>query len=437
LGKEVAPIPLKEYLTGLPRVKVVKEPVDPKLDVTAALLSDPYHTLWFQGTGGHSLVGNLWPNRAAIADYFRVAPHELPDLLLHALENPTPPKLVKDKVIWRAREEPDLSKFSVPQFYPKDAGNYLTASIFSSFWKGKRNLSYHRFWVKGPTGGPARIVPRHLDRMFREARKEGKELPVAIIVGAPPEVLIAAACSIDYATDEMDVASALHQRRTGKPLQAVELENGIRVPAEAEIVMDAAITLKDDSEGPFLDILGVYDAERVQPVVRVDKVHTVEDPVLYSILPGSEEHFLLMGLPKEPFIIHSVRSVVPGAKAVRLTEGSCGWLNAVISIQKRREGDGKNAIMAAFSGHASLKHVTVVDNDVDIFNDREVEWAIATRFQADKGLVVVPGATGSSLDPSATKDGITTKWGIDATIPLGAPREPYVKETFPKQKPEP
>jgi UbiD family decarboxylase len=434
LAKEIPPVPLKDYLTGLPRLKVVKEPVDPKLEVSAALLSDPYHTLWFQGTGSHSLVGNLWPNRSAIAEYFRVAASELPDLLLHALENPTPPKLVKDKIAWRAREEPDLSKLPVPQFYPKDAGNYLTASIFSSFWKGKRNLSYHRFWVKGPGGGPIRLVPRHLDRMYREAKKESIELPVEIIVGAPPEVLLAAACSIDYATDEMDVASALHQRRTGKPLQVVELENGTRVPAEAEIVIDAVITHKEEREGPFLDVLGTYDAERVQPVVRVEKVHTVEDPVLYNIVPGSEEHFLLMGLPKEPFIMHSVRSVVPGVKAVRLTEGGCGWLNGVVSIQKRRDGDGKNAITAAFAGHASLKHVTVVDSDVDIFNDRDVEWAVATRFQADKGLVVVTGATGSTLDPSATKDGITTKWGIDATLPIGAPRDPYIKENFPKER---
>jgi len=434
----VAPIPLKEYLTSLPRLKVVKEPVNPKLEVTAALLSDPYHTIWFQGTPGHSLVGNLWPNRKSIAEYFGVTERELPDMLLKALEHPTPPKLVKDKITWSAKEEaPDLSKWPVPQFYPKDAGNYLTATVFSSVWKGKRNLSYHRFWVKGPTGGPARIVPRHLDRMFREARKEGKELPVAIIIGAPPEVLLAAACSIDYTTDEMDVASALHQHRTGKPLRAVELENGIHVPAEAEIVMEGAITIKDEREGPFLDILGVYDAERVQPVVRVDKVHTVEDPVLYNILPGSEEHFLFMGLPKEPFIMHSVRSVVPGVRAVRLTEGSCGWLNCAVSIQKRRDGDGRNAIMAAFSGHASLKHVTVVDSDVDIFNDREIEWAVATRFQADKGLVLIPGATGSSLDPSATKDGITTKWGIDATLPIDAPREPFLRETFPRERREP
>ncbi len=82
-----------------------------------------------------------------------------------------------------------------------------------------------------------------------------------------------------------------------------------------------------------------------------------------------------------------------------------------------------------------MKHVTVVDADVDIFNDREVEWAVATRFQADKGLVVVPGATGSSLDPSATKDGVTTKWGIDATLPIEAPREPFVRERFPEGKP--
>lgn len=428
--------PLRDYLASLPRVKIVKDPVDPKLGFTRALVSDPSHTLWFQGRPGPTAVGNLWPDRATMAAYFKVKIEELPDLLLHALEHPLAPKLVTEGVVWRAQvHEPDLSRWPVPQCYPKDAGKYLTSSIFSATWKGKRNLSYHRLWVKGPRGGPARIVPRHIDRMYREARKEGNELPVAIIVGAPPEVLLAAACSTDYAVDEMEVASALRQRVTGQPLPVAEVESGIRVPAEAEIVMEGAITLEDDQEGPFLDILGIYDPVRTEPVIRVDRIHSVEQPVLHTILPGSEEHLLLMGLPREPFILRAVRSVVPGVRAVRLTEGGCGWLNGVVSIQKRRNGDGKNAIMAAFAGHGSMKHVTVVDADVDIFNDREVEWAVATRFQADKGLVVVPGATGSSLDPSATKDGVTTKWGIDATLPIEAPREPFVRERFPEGKP--
>jgi UbiD family decarboxylase len=123
-----------------------------------------------------------------------------------------------------------------------------------------------------------------------------------------------------------------------------------------------------------------------------------------------------MGLPRESTILKSVSQVVPRVNGARLTEGGCCWLHGVVSITKQREGDGKNAIMAAFSGHPSMKRVVVVDSDIDIYNDEEVEWALATRFQADRDLVVVSKARGSTLDPSS--DGLTTKMGLDATKPL-------------------
>ena len=421
-------IPLADFLPTLPHIRMVEEKVDPHLGISRELLRTPNEAVWFRGFRNPSVVGNLWPTRESVAQCYGATPAELTEILLSAIEHPVAPALGATRVSWREQEtKSGLGSWPVPHFFPRDAGPYLTAAVYSATWKGKRNLSYHRLWVRGDSGGPMRLVPRHLDRMVREARNARVELPVALILGAPIDVLLAAACSTDYAVDEMEIASALHQRRTGSPLSVFELPNGIRVPAQAEIILEGRITLRDEEEGPFLDILGTYDARRVQPVVQIDTVHTVKSPVLHAILPGSNEHFLLMGLPREPLILRAVRSVVPGVKCVRLTEGGCGWLNGVVSIEKRREGDGKNAIMAAFSGHFSMKHVTVVDADIDVFNDREVEWAVATRLQADKGLIVVPGATGSSLDPSATKEGVTTKWGIDATLPVNAPREPFEK----------
>ncbi len=429
MGKGSGPqVPLATFLPTLAHVREVADPVSPHLEVTREWLRTPHETVWFRSFRNPSLVGNLWPTRESVAACYGATAREFTEILLQAIEHPTPPAVVKTTAPWQENEsKPRLTEWPVPHFYPEDAGSYLTAAIFSSQWKGKRNLSYHRLWIQGDDGGPMRLVPRHLDRMVQEARRSREELPVSIFIGAPIDVLLAAACSTDYAVDEMEIASALHQRRTGEPLRVVEMPDGSRVPFEAEIVLRGRITLADAEEGPFLDILGTYDTKRIQPVVRIESVHTVKSPVLHAIVPGSDEHFLLMGLPREPLMLRSVRSVVPGVRAVRLTEGGCGWLNGVVAIDKRREGDGKNAILAAFSGHASLKQVTIVDSDIDIFHDREVEWAVATRLQADRGLVVIPGATGSSLDPSASKDGITTKWGIDATLPLGIPREPFLK----------
>jgi 2,5-furandicarboxylate decarboxylase 1 len=205
---------------------------------------------------------------------------------------------------------------------------------------------------------------------------------------------------------------------SGRPLESAKLKSGLLVPAEAEFVMEGRLTSETVEEGPFVDITGTYDDRRTQPVFKVDRLYMRHDPIFHIVLPGGLEHYLLMGLPREPMIYRAVNQVVPKVHAVRLTEGGCCWLHGVVSITKNKEGDAINAIMAAFSGHPSMKQVTIVDEDIDILDERRVEWAVATRFQADKGLVVVNHAAGSSLDPSS--HGTTSKVGIDATKPIGA-----------------
>jgi UbiD family decarboxylase len=198
-------------------------------------------------------------------------------------------------------------------------------------------------------------------------------------------------------------------------------------PAEAELLLEGRISFKDEAEeGPVVDITGTYDSKRMQPIVEVVNVMHREDYVYQALLPGGSEHRLLMGLPREAAIYEAVSKVVPSVRAVNLSNGGCGWLHAIISIQKQTDGDAKNALLAAFAAHPSLKHAVVVDSDIDVFNPNEVEWALATRFQADEDLIVIPKVRGSTLDPSADqKSGLTAKMGIDATCPLGVPRRNF------------
>jgi len=196
------------------------------------------------------------------------------------------------------------------------------------------------------------------------------------------------------------------------------------VPSSCDYVFEGKITFETAEEGPFVDITGTYDMVRDQPVIKIDKMWSCKDPIFHLLLPGGYDHFLLMGLPREPVILKTVRQAVPRVKNVRLTEGGCCWLNGVVSIAKNKEGDGVNAIMAAFSGHTSMKQVIIVDDDIDIFDDREVEWAVATRMQGDQ-IIKIPSAAGSSLDPSS--DTTTWKIGYDATIPLNKDRKLYEK----------
>jgi UbiD family decarboxylase len=170
-------------------------------------------------------------------------------------------------------------------------------------------------------------------------------------------------------------------------------------------------------EGPFVDITGTQDPVRKQPILEVDRIYYRDDAIFQIILPAANEHYLMMGMPREPVIKKAVGVAVPEVHAVRLTEGGCCWLHGVVSITKQKEGDSVNAILAALGSHTSMKLVTVVDEDIDVYDDREVEWALATRFQGDKDLVLVKNARGSSLDPSA--DQTTAKIGLDATKPIG------------------
>jgi UbiD family decarboxylase len=283
------------------------------------------------------------------------------------------------------------------------------------------NTSFHRIMMRDEKTAAIRLVPRHLYSMWKDRAEGGEELEVRIIVGNPVHLLLAGAVSTAYGVSELEIASAMSEKAFGKPLEVVEV-GGIPVPVESEFVFEAKIIPELVDEGPFVDITGTYDYVRKQPLVVFERMYHVDDPIFHALLPGGYEHFMLMGLPKEPQIYASVKRVVPKVHGVRLTEGGAMWLHAVVSITKQHDGDGKNAILAVFAGHPSLKHVVVVDEDVNIYDDREVEWAIATRFQADKDLVVIPNARGSSLDPSATRS-LTAKWGIDATKPLDRKEE--------------
>ncbi len=205
------------------------------------------------------------------------------------------------------------------------------------------------------------------------------------------------------------------------------------VPAEAEIVLEGTMSLDEEVvEGPLVDITGTYDAQRKQPIIKLKRIMHREDYIYQALLPSGMEHKLLMGLPREVMIWEAVSRVVPSVKAVNLSSGGCGWLHAIISIKKQRDGDAKNAIMAAFGAHASLKHVVVVDTDIDVYDLSEVEWAIATRFQGDEDLVIIRNVRGSTLDPSSDQEsGLTTKVGIDATRPLQKPSESFEKAKIP------
>lgn len=311
----------------------------------------------------------------------------------------------------------DLSRLPVMKFFPGDAGRYITAGIVFSAHGGVENASIHRMLVLGPDRVAARLVEgRHTFTMHREALAAGDVLPVAVAIGVHPAITFAS-CTRVPKGKELAFAAEL----MGGEVRVHRCRNGVCVP-EAEIVLEGFIGAETAEEGPFVDITGTYDSVRMQPVIRFTGMYARPDAIYHSILPGGHEHRILMGVPYEPVIFRAV-SAVTTVKNVVLTTGGCGYFHAVIQIRKNTQGDAKNAILAALAAHTSLKHVVVVDEDIDPADPDEVEYAIATRVRGDRDILIIPGARGSSLDPCRMADGTNVKVGVDATMVLGHEHE--------------
>ncbi len=414
---------LRPYLSMFENEVAAVDPApDLKFGIGSLLRANPRQAYLFPDLGGNPAVGNLWGTRERIATALGTDREGLGARLSEAIASPLDVELAPNNPFRPLRS--GLTTLPVPTYYRGDSGPYLTPCIVIAEYDGIRNLSFHRMRILDDTHVVARIVPRHLFALHRRAQKRGEQVKVAVVMTFSPDVLFGGALSVGLGEDELRVASRLRQRSVGEPVRTVTLDNGIAVPDCAEFVWTGTLTDQTHEEGPFVDITGTYDLVRTEPVIHLPKAYARPSPTWYTMLSGGYEHYYLMGLPREPVIAAAVGRSVPEVHGVRLTEGGCCWLHGIVSITKQSEGDAKNAIMAAFGAHTSMKHVVIVDSDVDIYDDRAVEWAIATRVQADRDLLVITGARGSSLDPSS--HGTTSKLGIDATMPLKG-REPYLR----------
>ena len=373
---------------------------------------------------GHSAALNVL-SRDRLCSELDVGPGELIDILGWAMENPQQINSVSSgAVLENTQENVNLSELPIPHHYREDRGRYMSASIVIAEYEGQRNVSFHRQFLRDDNHVVARLVPRHLRTMLNNARDNGDVIPIAIVNGCDPVVLLAAAMSFDDHIDELTVASALHERFYGSPLDVVVLDNGVPVPANAEYAMTAEILLEDDVEGPYVDITGTIDDERMEPVFRINSIHHRDNPIFHALIPAEAEHKALMGLPRAPTIKSAV-SRVTQCNDVHMTEGGCGWLSAVVSITPNGADDGVKAIHAALDGHRSMKMVTIVNADIDVTDSVRVEWAMMTRWQPDSDTIILSGQKGSSLDPSRGDDGTTSKIGYDATLPPGVDMRPF------------
>lgn len=379
------------------------------------------------------VVSNICGSRERIGEATGKNRRSLSEMLSRAWRSPTKPKMTEEGSVTEVEERsPNLSSLPILTHFERDAAPYITSAIVHAKSPDGEieNVSIHRLQVLNKKHLAIRLVPRHLFKLHQIAKSVHRDLDVAISIGVHPAILLAASSPIPFGLCEFDVANSL----LGNRLRLVKCPHvDASCPEDSEIVLEGKISsTKTVSEGSFVDITGTYDVQRMQPVVEITNVMHRKDYRYHALLPSGAEHRLLMGLPHEVLIWESVCKVVPKVGAVNLTLGGCGWLDAVISIEKQVEGDAKNALLAAFAAHPSLKHAIVVDLDINVFDLNEVEWAVATRFQATEDLVIVPNVRGSTLDSSANQEtGSTSKMGIDATKPLSKPKEKFERARIP------
>ena len=419
---------LRSFLAKLEKEKQlvrIKKEVSIKYEIANIMYSLDEKPVIFEKVKGYDfpVFGGITSNRDIIAEALGTTKDKLLFKLVDALRNPIKPEMV-DKAPCQevVIKNPDIDRLPLLFHLPGDGGRYATATVSTIKDPNTgRNVAYHRLMQRTKNSFTARLIKGRQTRTTYDKLKG--DLEMAVCIGNSVSVMVAASLGPPSGVDEFSIANTLDNMSMVKCVT-----KDLEVPAESEFVIEGRLTKDVDREGPFLDLTETRDFERKEPIFVVDCITHRKDAMYQVLIPGRFEHKILMGMPKEPTIYDEVSKFVK-CKNVLITLGGGSWLHGIVQIEKKNPDDGKKAIEAAFNGHKSMKHVVIIDEDVDIYNPTAVEWSIATRFQGDKDLIIKSDSPGSSLDPSAKheegKKTLTAKVGVDATIPAHVDKSKY------------
>ena len=429
---------LRNYISQIKKIKelkIVKTKVSTKYEIAGITAKvDGSDAVLFENIkeSNFSLVANLVGTRKRFALAVGGTENNIHEKVISAIKKAKPPKLIPSGKFMENKSK-NLLSMPIVTHFEKESGPFITSSI--AYAKnpetGKQNSSFHRLMPIDKTHLSIRMVEgRHLHRCFIDAKEHGEDLKIAITVGVHPAISIAGAYQAEWGKDEIDIANSL---LNGKLTLAKLSSSGLNVPSGAEIVMEGKI-LRDKTHPEWMvEMLQTYDHKRSQPVFKLENLYFRNNPIFHDVLSGYSEHRLLMGMPIESKINGELKKSFSQTQQVSMTNGGCNWLHAVVQIKKKHESDPKKIIQKTFDSHRSLKQVTVIDDDIDPNSAESVEYAMATRFQADKDLVILKNVRGSSLDPSSNQQKLqTAKMGIDATRPLSKRPEGFELAKIPK-----
>ncbi len=419
-------IELRSFIENIRRdhpeeVLTISREVDPRFEITALVVKleqeRRFPILFFENVRGSKfpVVTNVHASRRRLASAIGSEPRSAVANYLKRIESRIPPKEVASgpvKEVVVTGEQVDLR--AIPQIvhHQDDAGPYLTAAVTLARdpLSGRLNCSFNRlmFLDKNHTSIHLTLA-KHLWEFYTNAEKMNQPLQVAVILGAHPAWSLGALNIGSIDEEEFYLMGSL----AGAAMEVVGAETmDLKVPAHAEMILEGEILpFERVDEGPFGEFTGYSLGSRKREVFHVKTITHRKNAFLHDIAVGHLDHLLLSTIPMEANLFRSVKAMVPSVKAVRIPAP----FTVYVSIEKKTEGQGKNAILAVLGADLYMKHVIVVDHDIDIFNDQRVQWAVGTRCQADRDVMIVSNVGGSDLDPSDLKDGVTAKMGIDAT----------------------
>jgi 2,5-furandicarboxylate decarboxylase 1 len=434
---------LRSFVEGLgsDELQIVSEPTD--LAAVAGILEgNPKAVLFTQiGPEKASLVGNVTGSRTRLAKAFGVTPEKLlPELLSRIGRKPETVALSRDQApvqqVVLTGDDADLTKLPVNVQHAFDGGPYISAAIdyARDQRNGWTNVGVRRLMLRSRTeAGVDLISPSDLKLIYQASLARGEKLPVSFVVGAHPLDYVAATMRLPV--DELGIVASL---RKG-PLPVVKgVTNDLMVPADAEYVLEGYLDTKGytEPEGPYGEFLGYYGGVKHNPVFHLTAITHRRNPLFQTMTISGRtmshtDSSPLIALRTEALIWRALEGAVREPVAVYATDASGGMFNLRIAIRQRILGEPRNAIAAAFASLANVKNVFVVDPDIDIFSDQQMDWALATRFQAERDLFVEHGFRALPLDPSLGPDRLGSKAGFDLTWPFG------VADKFERQVPEP
>ena len=382
--------------------------------------------LLFDNVVGHDIpvAGGLFANRHLMLEALASTEDNAVDDFLTAVDAAVPPRLVDSgpcKEVVRLGEDIDLSRLPVPTYCDLDSGPFLTSAVAIShdLEDGSKNASIYRFEVQGRDRlGVLSPPPHHLGIHIAKAESLNQPLDVALAVGVPPAVLIATQWEAPYGVDELELAGGL----LGGPLEVVKAETSdLQVPAHAELIIEGTVHPGVlEQEGPFGEYTGYYTPAYPKPVMQVNAITHRRDMIFQAMLTGeptTENHVLKM-IPAEASCFAMLKSRFPGVKKVHFHGAGGVGLLGIVAMEQHAKNEARNALTTML-GAQGTKMVIVVDPDVDIFDLDSVMWAVSTRCQPDRDVIILPEMMGWQLDPSAPEIGRYAVMGIDATMPFG------------------